>query len=111
MCLMNIIIYGTKKCAATRKAERFLKERRIPVQFRDLAEKPLSEGELRNLVSGHKAAEMIDTESGAYEKRGLAFMEYDPFEEILANNLLLKTPIIRLDKKSYINPDMNDLPL
>ena len=39
---MNIIIYGTKKCGETRKAIRFFQERRIEVQFRDLAEKPLA---------------------------------------------------------------------
>lgn len=32
---MNIQIFGTKKCADTRKAERFFKERGIKYQFID----------------------------------------------------------------------------
>jgi arsenate reductase-like glutaredoxin family protein len=40
---MNIILYGTKKCQDTRKAERFLKERKNDFQFRDVSDKPLSE--------------------------------------------------------------------
>ena len=36
---MNIQIFGTKKCADTRKAERFFKERGIKFQFIDMKEK------------------------------------------------------------------------
>ncbi len=108
---MNVIIYGTKKCAETRKAERFFRERRIPAQFRDLGDKPLAEGELRNIAAGHRIGELVDTGSAAYERRGLAHMEYDPFEELLRDSALLVTPIIRIDRKSYIKPDLSALPL
>ena len=47
---MNIQIFGTKKSADTRKAERFFKERGIKFQFVDLNEKGLSKGELRSVV-------------------------------------------------------------
>ena len=43
---MALQIFGTRKCAATRKAERFFKERDIPYHFVDLAEKGISPGEL-----------------------------------------------------------------
>lgn len=108
---MNVIVYGTKKCAETRKAERFLRERRIPFQFRDIDDKPVTEGELKNLVAGHAASDLLDTASKAYEKRGLAYMEYDAFEELLADSSLLATPVIRLDKKSYVRPRLESLPL
>jgi len=47
---MNIQIIGTKSCSDTRKAERFFKERRVHIQFRDIKEKGLSEGEVRNIT-------------------------------------------------------------
>jgi Arsenate reductase and related proteins, glutaredoxin family len=108
---MNILLYGTKKCADTRKAQRFFRERRIPVQFRDLAEKPLAEGELKNLCAGGSAAGLVDEGSAAYAKRGLAWKEYDPFEELLADNGLLKTPVIRMDRTVFVRPVLDTLPL
>jgi arsenate reductase-like glutaredoxin family protein len=108
---MNVMIYGTKRCAETRKAERFFRERRIPAQFRDVGDKPLGEGELKNLAAGHSIGELLDESSAAYAKRGLAYMEFDPFEELLADASLLVTPIIRIDRKSFIKPDLAKLPL
>ena len=43
---MALQVFGTRKCAITRKAERFFKERDVPYHFVDLAEKGLSAGEL-----------------------------------------------------------------
>ena len=45
-----IQIFGTKKCADTRKAERFFRERGVPVQIIDLAQKGPSPGELRSIA-------------------------------------------------------------
>ena len=47
---MEIQIFGTKKSAATRKAQRFFKERRITVHFVDLTQRAASPGELRRFV-------------------------------------------------------------
>ena len=46
---MNIQIFGTKKSAETRKAERFFKERGIKFQSVDLKEKGLSKGEFQSV--------------------------------------------------------------
>jgi arsenate reductase-like glutaredoxin family protein len=108
---VNIIVYGTPKCRETQKALRFFKERRVQVQFRDLTEKPLSEGELKNISAGKEPASLLDESSSAYAKRGLKYMDFDPAEEILADNALLLTPIIRVDGKSYARPDLAALPL
>ena len=48
---MNIQIFGLKKCSETRKAQRFFKERRIPVHFIDLSQKEMSKGELRSVAA------------------------------------------------------------
>ena len=92
---MNIQIIGTKKCSDTKKAQRFFKERSVNFHFLDLNEKPLSKGELSKISSKIGKDNLIDTESKEYKKKGLAWMDYNPLEEILENNLLLKTPIVR----------------
>ena len=51
---MNIQIFGTLKCQDTKKAQRYFKERRIPFQFIDLAERGLSKGEMRERGSRHR---------------------------------------------------------
>ena len=89
-------IYGTRKCKLTKKAERFFRDRGVPYHFVDLTERRLSQGELDNIRRGIPPAEsLIDSESAAYKKRGMAYMEYDELEEILADPLLLRTPIVR----------------
>ena len=89
-------IYGTRKCKLTKKAERFFRDRGIRYHFVDLAEHRLSIGELDNIRRGVPSAEsLIDTESPAFTKRGLAYMDYNETEEILANPLLLRTPLVR----------------
>ena len=54
---MSIQIFGTKKCADIRKADRFFKERGIKYQFIDMKEKGMS-----------KAVMM--TNSGSFQKMG-----------------------------------------
>ncbi|WP_287770458.1 hypothetical protein [Megasphaera sp.] len=59
---MNIQIFGTTKCFDTKKALRYFKERKIPVQFINLKEKGLSKGEynkVKQAVGGLDA--MLDT--------------------------------------------------
>ena len=45
-----IQIFGTKKCKDTQKALRFFKERSLELQFRDIAEKAPSPGELDDIA-------------------------------------------------------------
>ena len=46
----TIQIFGTKKSADTRKAERYFKERGIRFQSVDMKEKGLSKGELQSVM-------------------------------------------------------------
>jgi arsenate reductase-like glutaredoxin family protein len=108
---MNIIVYGTKKCQGTKKALRFFSDRGISAQFRDLNENPLTSGELANMSRGKSPSDLLDTGSAKYIKKGFAFMEFDPLEELEADNGLLVTPVVRLDNKYYINPPLEELPL
>ncbi len=95
-----IQIFGTKKCKETRKAIRFFKERGMSIQERDLQSKGISPGELRSIIQAVGAEELLDEGSSAYRKKGLAFMEFDPAQEILENPMILKTPIVRWKGKA-----------
>ncbi len=102
---MSIQIFGTKKSADTRKAERFFKERGIKFQSVDLKEKGLSKGELQSVsqaVGGLDA--VIDPE--CKDKDLLALLAHlvpeDRFEKVLDNQQLLRQPIVRNGKKAAV---------
>jgi arsenate reductase (glutaredoxin) len=102
---MALQIFGTKKCPDTRKAERFFKERGAAYQFIDLAEKGISPGELASVVSVVGTDALVDTGGKRFKDRGLAYQDYDAEAEILADPLLLKTPIVRDGRKSVVGYD------
>jgi arsenate reductase-like glutaredoxin family protein len=99
---MTIQIFGTKKCKDTRKAVRFFKERGITPHQVDLNEKGISSGELSSIARSVGRDNLVDPESRAYKDKGMAYMEFDPEEEILENPLLLKTPVVRNGKDATI---------
>lgn len=99
---MNIQIFGTKKCQDTRKAERYFKERTIPFQFVNLAEKGLSKGELNSIKAAVGLESLMDIEGKQYQKRNLKYLVHNVEEELLNDPLLLKTPIVRNGPKATI---------
>ena len=93
---MNIQIFGTKKSADTRKAERYFKERRIKFQYVDMNEKGLSKGEFNSVAQAVGGMDkLIDADSK--DKDTLALITYiaaeDKLEKILENQHILKMPI------------------
>jgi arsenate reductase-like glutaredoxin family protein len=92
-------IFGKKKCADTRKAERWFKERGIRIQSIELAEKGLSPGELKSVAARVGSTEaLLDRESKRYVEKGLKYSApTGPRIEalLLEDPLLLKTPIVR----------------
>ena len=99
---MNIQIFGVKKCADTRKAERYFKERKIKYQFIDMDETALSKRELQSVKSAVGLKNLIDSESREYESLNIGRIINDSVkEEILFNNpKLYKTPIVRNGKQA-----------
>jgi arsenate reductase-like glutaredoxin family protein len=93
---MSVQIIGTKKCPDTRKAERFFKERGVQVHLLNLSEKPLSPGEVESITRRIDPDELIDRDSKTFRSRGLAYMVFDPVEEILKYPLLIRTPVVRM---------------
>ncbi len=103
--VMGLQIFGTRKCADTRKAERFFKERGVRYQLIDLAEKGISAGELRAVAAAVGRDALIDLGSLRAKARGLAHIDHNPEEEILRDALLLRTPVVRDGARAAIGLD------
>ncbi len=108
---MNIQIFGTKKNADTRKAERFFKERGIRFQSVDLKEKGLSKGELQSVIQAVGGMEAV-IDPDCKDKDLLAMIKYiveeDKLQKVLENQAVLKQPIVRNGKQATIGyrPDI-----
>jgi len=102
---VNIQIFGTKKSADTRKAERFFKERGIKFQFVDLKEKGLSKGEFNSVSQAIGGMDKLIDENSK-DKDTLALIKYiaeeDKLEKILENQQVLIQPIVRNGKKATV---------
>jgi arsenate reductase-like glutaredoxin family protein len=92
---MPIQIFGTHKCPATRAAQRFFKERRVPVHYIDLGERNLSPGEFESVRRAVGLENMIDPEGREYKRLGLQYLRFDIGEKLKENPLLFRTPIVR----------------
>jgi arsenate reductase (glutaredoxin) len=103
---VNVQLFGTKKCAETRKAERYFKERGIKLHVVDLAQKGMAAGELRNVaarVGGIEA--LIDRAGKRYLEKGLAYAAPTGprIEQMLVEDpLLLRTPIVRSEGRATV---------
>ena len=102
---MNIQIFGTKKSADTRKAERWFKERRIRFQSVDLAEKGLSKGEFQSVMQAVGGLDaMIDPDGK--DKDLLALIKYiaaeDRLQKVLENQSVLRQPIVRNGRQATV---------
>jgi len=102
---VQVQIFGTKKSADTRKAQRFFAERRIKVHFVDLAERAASIGELKRFAQKFGVEKLIDRESKRFAELGLRTALYgeERWLTILADEpLLLRQPLVRLQQKLSI---------
>jgi arsenate reductase-like glutaredoxin family protein len=95
---MEVQIFGVKKSADTRKAQRFFAERRIRVHFVDLMERAASLGELRRFAQKLGVDRILDRGSKRFAELGLGPARYgdERWLEILAEEpLLLRLPLVR----------------
>lgn len=105
--LANLQIFGTRRCAGTRQAERFFKERRVTFQLIDISLKGPSAGELRKIAQAVGGADkLLDRDGKRYLDRGLKYAApTGPRIEqaLLDDPLLLRTPIVRAGDPSGKN--------
>jgi arsenate reductase-like glutaredoxin family protein len=102
---VNVQVFGFKDSSDTRKALRFFAERRIPVHFVDLDEKPASKGELRRFQEKFGAAALVDREGRRYRDLGLRVALDSPerlVERALADPRLLRAPLVRIGQRVSI---------
>jgi arsenate reductase-like glutaredoxin family protein len=108
-----IQVFGTKKCADTRKAERFFRERGVPLQAIDLATKGPSPGELRSIAQAVGGVwKLLDKDGKRARAKGLAHaLLGDPDIEraLLADPRLLRTPVVRSGKAATVGPATADV--
>ena len=106
MPIDKLQIFGTKKCAETRAAERFFKERRVSYQFIDIAQKGPSAGELRKIANAVGGMEgLIDRAGKRYVDKGLKYAAPTGprIEKILLDDpLLLRTPLVRAGDRATV---------
>lgn len=101
-------IFGVKNSSATRAAERFFKERRIPIQMVDLKQKAMAPAEIRRFTDRFGLTALLDTESKFYEDAGLRYLRVTD-QELLARverePRLLKLPLVRVAGKVAVGAD------
>jgi arsenate reductase-like glutaredoxin family protein len=91
-------IFGREKDSATRAAQRFFKERRIPISFVDLVRRPMAAGELRRFVEKLGARALADTDGRAWRESGLGYLSMDDAnlaDKLLSDQRLIRLPLVR----------------
>lgn len=99
---MEVQIFGTRKCADTRKAQRFFSERRVRAHFVNLVERPAARGELMRFAQRFGVSALVDVESRRYADLGLRAARLSD-ERLLAllvdEPLLLRMPLVRCQQR------------
>ena len=94
---MNIQLYLSKKNFDSQKAERFFKERRIPVQVMDLKKHRLGEREVQVMAKAGGLNALIDREDKKVKEHPACYYDRDSLllPAILESPWLLRSPIVR----------------
>jgi arsenate reductase-like glutaredoxin family protein len=106
--MTNVQIFGIKGSHATRAAERFFKERRIPVQFVDLKQRPMSRGEIKRFTDRFGLSALLDTEGKSYTAAGLKYLKTSDAEmlgRIEQDPALLRLPFVRAGNRLSVGHD------
>lgn len=98
----SVQIFGVANSSATRAAERFFKERRIAIQFVDLAQRAMAPAEIKRFIDRFGLAELIDRESKAYAAAGMQYLKLsdaDLLARIEREPKLLRLPLVRAGRE------------
>ncbi len=101
-------IFGVKNSQETRAAERFFKERRVPVQMMDLKVRPMAPAEIRRFTERFGLAALLDTEGKAYVDAGLKYLKMSEAEllaRIEREPKLLRLPLVRAGARLSVGKD------
>ena len=95
---MEVQIFGIRKSADTRKAQRFFSERRIRAHFVDLDERPAAAGELKRFAQKFGIDALVDRESETFVELGLKHTKLSDerwLEKLMDEPRLLRMPLVR----------------
>jgi arsenate reductase (glutaredoxin) len=95
---MEVQVFGIKKSADTRKAQRFFSERRIRAHFVDLDERPAAAGELKRFAQKFGIDALVDRESKTFVELGLKHARLSDerwLERLMDEPRLLRMPLVR----------------
>lgn len=104
----SVQIFGVKNSPATRAAERFFKERGIPLHVVDLQRKPMATGEIRRFIERFGLRGLLDVEGKAYVDASLKYLKVTDAEllaKIESEPKLLLLPLVRGGKRISIGKD------
>jgi arsenate reductase-like glutaredoxin family protein len=105
---MEVQVFGTRKCAETRKALRFFAERRVKTHFVDLEERAASAGELRRFAQKFGVEALIARDGRRFAELGLRSAQLSKerwLARLAEEPLLLRTPLVRYQQRLAIGPD------
>lgn len=106
--MTSVQIFGVKSSSATLAAERFFKERGVPLHVVDLKMKPMAAGEIRRFVERFGLAGLLDVEGKAYVDSGLKYLKVTDLElmgKIEREPKLLRLPLVRGGKRISVGQD------
>jgi arsenate reductase (glutaredoxin) len=106
--MLSVQIFGVKNSQATRAAERFFKERGVPIHFVDLNKKPMTPGEIKRFVERFGLEQLVDSGGAAYIDAGLKYLKLSDAEllqKIEREPKLLRLPLVRSGNRLSIGSD------
>ena len=110
MATATIQVFGRRDSRDTQRAQRFFKERRIPVSFVDLAARPMAPTELRRFAQRLGVEALIDHEGRPYRDLGLAWLRLSDDEwlaRLLVDQRLLRLPLVRSGDRVSVAADQS----
>lgn len=105
---MDVQIFGHAKSKATRTAQRYFSERRVPTHFIDVRKRHPAPGELRRWVQRFGVEAILDPESKAYAEQGLRYVsasDDDWVERLSADPSALAFPLARCGTELTVGED------
>ncbi|MDP9406259.1 MAG: arsenate reductase [Actinomycetota bacterium] len=106
---MDVQLFGVAGSKATRKAQRWFSERRIPVSYVDLRKRAPSPGELRRFVQRFGVAALLDRDSRTYRDQGLRYVsasDEDWLARMVADPTMLRLPLVRCANDLSVGDDV-----
>ena len=104
----QVQVFGTKKIADTRKALRFVAERRIATHFVDFQERAPALGELRRFSERFGVSSLVDRDSRRFLDLGLQrSMHSDDWwlKRLTEEPGMLKQPLVRFGHRVAVGLD------